>query len=279
MDKTTKTSATMYTVHTGTRVDQIELEKIYSKHQLLDVLRKEYMKIANEYPDTDNQKFLCETMVQMFLHRQADPVTLVGVLSPKYGFPQEVADKLLVICDLGYIDFDTVSKKFIVKYDVSLEIQEKLKLYQYPLPMITKPKVVKDNLSTGYETVKGLIVLNGSKYFLDKDMCLDHINRSNSVPLELNMECIYSDEGKYVKPNRKPGEDFMDYSKRLKQSSVFYDTSVDVMIALRKLSKQLYLTYKYDRRGRTYCSGYHVSTQGTDYNKAVLEFAHKEIIT
>lgn len=37
-------------------------------------------------------------------------------------------------------------------------------------------------------------------------------------------------------------------------------------------------SHKYDRRGRTYAVGYHVNSQGTDYNKSVLELSRKEII-
>jgi DNA-directed RNA polymerase len=39
---------------------------------------------------------------------------------------------------------------------------------------------------------------------------------------------------------------------------------------------RFWLTHKYDKRGRTYCQGYHVSYQGNDYNKACIEFADGE---
>jgi DNA-directed RNA polymerase len=38
------------------------------------------------------------------------------------------------------------------------------------------------------------------------------------------------------------------------------------------------MTHKYDKRGRTYSQGYHIQPQGSDWNKAVIEFADKEIV-
>ncbi len=77
----------------------------------------------------------------------------------------------------------------------------------------------------------------------------------------------------------KEGENYDEFRKRLKQASVFYGVSVEVMEGIAELSPVLYLTHKYDRRGRCYASGYHINPQGTDYNKAVLQLAHKEKLT
>ena len=260
---------------------QKEVEKLFSKYQLLPVLREQFKELVEEYPNEEDHEFLANALAQIYLHRQADVPTMVGILSPRYGTPQEVADKLLLACELDYLDFDTTNPekhKFVVKYDVSKDIQEELNNYQYPLPMITKPNKVKNNTDTGYETIRNLIVLNGSEYFKDKDMCLDHINRVNSVALSLDMKSVKSEEGKYIVPTRNIGEDFVDFRKRMKQSSVFYDNSLSIMEGINQLSDKIYLTHRYDRRGRTYCSGYHINSQGTDYNKAVLQLHKKELV-
>lgn len=261
-----------------TKDTQIGLETLFSKHQLLPVLREEFMELAKDCVVVE-PAFAAEALAQIYLHRQADPATMVGILSPKYGTPQTVADKLLLLCDVDYIDFHEMTEKFTVKYDVSEDVQKMLDRYQYPLPMVTKPNPVVKNYDTGYETIKGSAILNGSAYFDDKDICLDHLNRANSVALAIDIRTFHSEEGKYLRPTRKPGEDFIEFRKRQKQSDTFYATSVDVMESLVQLSDELYLTHKFDRRGRCYASGYHVNSQGTDYNKAVLKLAKKELIT
>lgn len=258
---------------------QSDLETLYSKHQLLPVLRAEFQEIAEKYPLEEFQPFICDMLAQICLHRQANPPTMVGLLSPKYGTPQEVADTLLLMCEFDYIDYSEVTGNFLIKYDISEDIQIMLDRYQYPLPMIVEPNKIENNFSTGYHTITGSVILNGSKYFANLDVCLDHLNRMNAVPLVLDFAVINSNEGRYIKPTRKDGETYEDYLRRLKQASVFYNVSVEVMEDIAKLSDVLYLTHKYDRRGRCYASGYHINTQGTDYNKAVLQLAHKEILT
>ena len=42
---------------------------------------------------------------------------------------------------------------------------------------------------------------------------------------------------------------------------------------------KFYLNHKVDKRGRIYCSGYHITTQGTAFKKASIELAHEEIVT
>lgn len=262
---------------TPSKDTQTGLEELFGKHQLLSVLREQFHEMGDEQLVVE-PAMATEALAQIYLHRQADVPTMVGILSPKYGTPQEVADKLLLLCEIDYLDFQESSQKFIVKFDVSEDVQEMLDRYQYPLPMVIPPKHVSENWHTGYMTIKGSVVLNGSEYFDDKDMCLDHLNRANSVALSLNMDVVYSEEGKYIRPTRNPGEDFADFRKRQKQADIFYATSVDVMETLHSLSDELYLTHKFDRRGRCYASGYHCNTQGNDYQKAVLQLANKEVI-
>lgn len=257
---------------------QTGLEELFSKHQLLPVLREQFAEMGDDQIVVE-PAMATEALAQLYLHRQADVPTMVGILSPKYGTPQEVADKLLMLCEIDYMDFQESSEKFIVKYDVSEDVQEMLDRYQYPLPMVVPPRPVRKNHHTGYMTINGSVVLNGSDYFDDKDMCLDHLNRANSVALALAMDVVHSEEGKYIRPTRNPGEDFAEFRKRQKQSDVFYATSVDVMESIHALSDELFLTHKFDRRGRCYASGYHISTQGDDYRKAVLQLANKEVIT
>lgn len=255
------------------------LEHLFNKFQLMKILRSEFETIVNEEACAEalvEPAMAIEALSQMYLHRQADPETMVGILSPKYGTAQEVANKLLILVEMDYFDFNEDLDRFIVRFDLSDDVKEMLDRFQFPLPMVVKPLPVKDNFDTGYLTMKSLLVLNGSDYFRDVDLCLDHLNRANAVALEMNFDVINSDQGKFVKPVRQIGEDFDEYRKRLKQAEQFYETSISVMEQISQLSDEVYLTHRYDRRGRVYASGYHVNTQGDDYRKAVLNLRNKE---
>lgn len=251
---------------------QRNLEELYSKNQLIPVLRDQFSEVSED-------PFEIDVLVQIYLHKQADVPTMVGIFSPKWGEPDEVARMLLECCDKDLMDYDINTDKFSLCYEITKDVEEMLARYQYPLPMVVQPKkVTKIFGHCGYNYNKSSMVLNGSPVFDDEDICLDHINRLNAIPLTLNMEVVSSEQGLAIPPQRKQGEDFKKFKKRKKQYEVFYDTSVDVMEGLMSLTDTIYLTHKYDRRGRSYACGYHVNSQGTDYNKAVLELARKELI-
>jgi len=252
---------------------QRNLEELYNKNQLLDVLRDQFG------PLTDDP-FKLDCVVQIYLHKQADLPTMVGLFSPKWGTPQEVAHLLMEVVEDDLIDFDMDEERFILKYGITQDVEDALAMYQFPLPMVIPPqKVTRNNMGSGYIDTRGHIILNGSDIFKEEDVCLDHINRANSVALTLNMNVVASAEGNMIIPKRKIGEGFEDFRKRRKQAEVFYNTSVEVMQGMMTLGNQFWLTHKYDRRGRTYTVGYHINSQGTDYNKAVLELARKETLT
>lgn len=265
--------------------NQKDLELLYSKYQLLPVLREEFMAVATEHPDEEMHEFIADVLSQISLHRQADAETMVGIFSPKYGSPQEVADKLLQLCELDYLDMkEKIQDRhstwvFIVKFDISDDVKEMLDKYQFPLPMLIEPKRLKHNFDTGYLTILQPVILNGSDYFDDQDVCLDHLNRMNRVPLEINMEVVHSAEGRFIVPTREADEDYKDFKKRSLQATKFYETTVAVMETLQTLANRFYLTHKYDRRGRCYAAGYHVNSQGDDYRKAILVLHDKEIVT
>lgn len=258
---------------------QANLEVLFHKHQLIPVLREQFKPVLEKL-NLDYDPMKVDVLVQIYLHKQADLPTMVGLFSPKWGSPQEVADLLYECVEDDLMDFDMETKKFILNYSVSTEVQDLLDMYQYPLPMVVPPKrITNNNMGSGYITEKGRIVLNGTSVIDDEDLCLDHINRANNVKLTLNVDVIASPEGNRIKPVRRAGESYPEFEQREKQSKTFYETSVDVMQGMLTLGNEFYLTHKYDRRGRCYAMGYHINSQGTDYNKAVLELARKEKLT
>jgi hypothetical protein len=42
-------------------------------------------------------------------------------------------------------------------------------------------------------------------------------------------------------------------------------------------NKPFYFLHKYDSRGRIYSQGYHINIQGTEYDKAILDFAERKV--
>lgn len=262
---------------------QKQLEVLFNKNQLLPRMRKEFedskeidFKAFAAYLEID-YKLLIDAMVQIALHKRADIQTMIGSLMSHSDDAQYIADCLYKMAENDCFNYDPTIDKFGVIYEISEDVQMELEAFQYPLPIVSAPNPVRTNRDTGYYQTKGSIILKKNHH--EMDVCLDHINRMNNQRL-----CINWDVANYVKDSRpnmdkpKEGETRQDYEKRVKAFEKYSRTAKEVMELVTKEGNNFSLAHKYDKRGRTYACGYHINFQGTSYNKAVIEFADKELV-
>ena len=264
---------------------QIELEKMYSKSQLLDTIRQEFIEarfenaLAEKDIDTD---FGIEFLTQLYLHKRADIPTLVGLLKRFFeGYSetpaQACADEIYKMCVANFADWSGVAQSVIMKYNITADVQERIDLFQYPLPMVEEPMEVTNNRMTGYQTIRGSLILK--KNHTEDDICLDHINRVNSIPLAINADVVAFVDNQWKNlDHKKIDESDEDYKSRVKAFEKYTSSSKDVIAGIMAQGDRFWMTHKYDKRGRTYCQGYHVTYQGNDWSKACIQFADKELI-
>lgn len=263
---------------------QKEMEELFSKHQVMHFLKsicldRGYDKdlIEADIP----VPFGLDLLSQMMLHKRANVVTLVGLLRSHFSFSetadQDCADMLIRAVEADAVDYDEDTGVFIVAHDISGEEQYELDKFQYPLPMIEHPEPVTNNKETGYQTITGSIILKQNHH--NNDVCLDHINRVNDIPLSINPDVVAFMQVQWKGIDKaKEDESYQDFKKRQKAFQKYNRTSREVLAALMAAGNRFWLTHKYDKRGRTYCQGYHVSYQGADWNKACIELANGELL-
>jgi hypothetical protein len=272
---------------------QYVLEDLYNKNQALPRLREEFQVPEIIEHCEEHQvplDFAVDLLAHMALHKRVPIGTLVGILHrhfvanpdaiPSTEELQICADMVLKAAEVDLVDWDDLAKQFVIRIDVSLHVYEDLDRYQYPLPLVVPPREVRTNRDTGYHSqgsAKGSIILKHNHH--DDDVCLDHINRVNQVTLTLNPDTVAMVQNKWRHLDRqKDGEIRDDYLKRVKAFEKYDRVSRDVIAHLMMLGNEFYLTHRYDKRGRCYAQGYHVNPQGNDWNKAVIEFAEKEVV-
>lgn len=263
---------------------QIELEKLYNKNQLMARLRREY-RIAPVIEHCEKNgiplDFAMDLLAQAYLHRSTTVGVLVGVLCKHFeGLDdglQKCADMILKAARANLINYDGITRKVSCRLPVSEDVQEELDRYQFPMPMIVAPKEVKNNRDTGYYTSRGSIILKNNHH--EDDVCLDHINRMNSIELSINETVTSSILNGWKHIDRVlPDESIEDFQKRRKSFEKYNRTARDVLDHLTMAGNRFHITHRYDKRGRTYSQGYHVNPQGNDWNKASIEFADKELV-
>jgi len=262
---------------------QIELECLFSKNQLIPRIESEFVNCDSfDFAALFNEigipiDFGIALLIQMALHKRASVTTLVGCLRHHCTHAQEVADFLLKAAKNNIVNYDVSTRTFIVNFTISDDVQAELDKFQFPLPMVVRPKEVKTNRDTGYLTTSGSIILKNNHH--SDDVCLDHINHANKVKFVINPVTVKMVKNRWRNLDKpKTGESIEDFQKRKKAFEKYDNTVKDVIDLLLKEGNIFYLTHKYDKRGRVYCQGYHVNYQGAPWNKAVVEFAHQEVI-
>lgn len=141
---------------------------------------------------------------------------------------------------------------------------------QYLPPMVCEPRTLTNNFSSGYLTHNDSLILGGPINHHDGDICLDVLNTMNQVALKLNLEFLCTHEEMPTFELDTPDKT-RQWANFKKQSYRFYDL-------MQSQGNRFFLTHKVDKRGRIYAQGYHITTQGTAFKKAMIELEQEEYI-
>lgn len=268
---------------------EIELERLFNKNQTHSRIDREFRECKQfnfaKYMDDNGipQSFGFDLLVQMVLHKRCDLPTLVGILRKHFkgaNASQQAADMLVVAAKADLVNWSPALEIFIIhdRLNITPDVQAELDRYQFALPMVVPPIPLRTNKSNAHLMGKdGSVILRNNHH--DEDVCLDHLNRLNAIKFTLDNDTanmIANTWRNLDKP--KNGEKKQDYDKRVRAFNKFDLTAREVMDLITKLGNEFHLTHKYDKRGRTYCQGYHVNYQGAPWNKAVIQLAEKEIV-
>ena len=142
-------------------------------------------------------------------------------------------------------------------YKLSYEVKQRLAKLQYLPPMKSRPLKWTNNTNGGWLWESKHLVLGNQFTKHDKPLAYDVINKLQSVAWEI-------DANTYL---------FEKESNRAINRQQFLSVIDDY------LGKHFYFVWRYDSRGRSYSSGYHLNLQTNEYGKALLSLHKKELIT
>ena len=223
------------------------------------------------------KKFNLKLLICIFLHKRTDITVLVPQLANVFNKDYQLtADLIVKAAELDLLDYDPSTEKFIVRYVLDKDSQKALDKFKYPSPLLVEPKEVISNKSCGYHTYDSPIILQSINYH-DKDVCLDFINKINRIKYKLNLDACHNTQDKHKrKLKRKTHESLEEYMSKKKQHNIYISESKGIIDNMG--NRPFYLTNRYDKRGRHYCNGYSVNTQGNNWNKACINFYNNEIV-
>lgn len=185
-----------------------------------------------------------------------------------------IAEITAVLCETDLFDLTQANRfgswNIISNITLSLQLQEYIANCAYLPPLVHPPKKLRHNRDTPYLTIgQDSVILNKGHH--GDDVCLDVLDSKNSVALSLDLEFLSKVEEMPNSELESPEKQTM-WLNQKRQSHEFY-------LLMAGQGNKFYLHHKYDKRGRIYANGYHISTQGAPYKKAMLEFAHKQVVT
>lgn len=237
--------------------------------------------------------------VTLLIQEPVQFTQVVGELAGTLGFSNKgdgiktIAEILAVLCETDLFEIMKDDKYASLTIVSNFGMPEKLgafiKQTKFLPPMICPPRKVRTNYDSGYLTKKESLIL-GNGNFHEGDICLDSINRFNQIPLSLDTELLktYSEPPlDFDTPEKRtkwetthPGESWeMELQDRKDKWTKMVTDSYKVYVDLVHQGNEFWITHKVDKRGRTYSQGYHCSTQGNSFRKAIINFHEKELIT
>ena len=205
--------------------------------------------------------------------------SIMAMLAARLGFNDKeaavttVGELLAVLCNTDAFDLLKEHKyaPIQVRSCIALpaSVMKHIEESEYLPPMVCIPLELTHNFSSGYLTHNDSLIL-GSGNHHDGDICLDVLNTMNQVALRLDTEFLskVEEEPTFELDDAQKARVWHDFKT---QSYQFYKLMVDG-------GNKLYMTHKVDKRGRIYSQGYHITTQGTAFKKAMLEFANEQLV-
>ena len=206
-------------------------------------------------------------------------VSVTSQLSVRLGFDDRadgirtVAEIIAVLAVLDIYDMDKASTYASVTVTSRIPLPEDLihraQQMEYTPPMVVQPRDLTHNFESPYLSYNECQIL-GPHNGHEGDICLDVINTQNRVALSLDM-------GFLCKVDELPSYE-LDTPNKGQLWDQFLKTSREIYLLLHRAGNRFYLTNRVDKRGRMYAQGYHVTTQGTPFKKAMIELADAEVV-
>jgi hypothetical protein len=230
--------------------------------------------------DMDMRALVTELFIGIaYVLREELFTSVTAQLASRLGFNDKteaittVSELIAVLCETDVFDINKAERSASLMILSGINLPDDLVQFieesQFLPPMVCEPLELTHNFSSGYLTHNSSLIL-GSGNHHDGDLCLDVLNLCNSVPLQLDTQFLSTVEENptFALDDQDKVEDW----KRFKEHSyMFYEL-------MANNGNRFHFTHNPDKRGRLYCHGYHLSTQGTAFKKAMIEFAEEELV-
>lgn len=239
--------------------EQLIWESEYNNLQEYKLLQDDFITVIPENIDPRKRKIYAKILTQTYLYKRMNIPTIVGCIRSSCESAQEAADLVVDCINNNWVKYDSYRKEITVKYAPEDEIVQKMEQFQFPPPLLCRPRPIKKNLNSPYYSIKVDNVILNQKYLpKDKkiDACLDHINRMNQVAFKLNMDVVEAIDNHWEGTlHPKEGETQEEFNKKVKAFQKYDRNAHHLIKMIENTGNKFYLAHHYDKRGRIYSQG------------------------
>jgi hypothetical protein len=259
----------------------IKALKKYIKKSYYDSKNNRLNHLKFVLEDVTYEGMIIEVMASIVSIETQTIQSVVGRIAPLLKYDdifdgiKTAAEIVVILAQFGLYDvirgMDSETGTMLVKSNLVLE-DETLTFIantKYLPPMICPPKRITHNMSNGYFTCNKSVILKSGNHH-NKYQNLKALNIANQVSMSLDLFVLgnFKEEAKHE----------LDTPEKVKAHNELVGSSTIVYEEILKQGNVFWFSNRYDKRGRMYCSGYHVSIQSTEYKKALINLSKKEII-
>jgi hypothetical protein len=194
-------------------------------------------------------------------------------LDDKRDAIQTVAELCAVLCWTGAFTLwkESLEDQMMFKSNLLFpnHLMDCINRSMYLPPMVAEPSDITSNFESPYLTHNDCRILGKQNGHMG-DLCLDVLNTQNQTTLKLATDFLSTVE-------EEPTYELDTLEKHREWKQFKYD-SYCVYAMIAEQGNKFWLDNKWDKRGRLYSQGYHITTQGTAFKKAMIELNHEELI-
>jgi hypothetical protein len=198
---------------------------------------------------------------------------MVGMLASRFDIEDHIdavktaAEVTAIISKTGLINIERSGSGNYIMISTKYGLDEELPEPERHAILMKNPPIMVSNRHLEHG---GSLILGGSQNHHDGDICLDHLNRMNGIKLKLNRQ--------FLRKYEEAPTFALDSKEKREQWEDFITNSYRAYIKLVRAGNRFYLEHNYDKRGRTYAEGYHISTQGSSFKRSIVQLADAELV-
>jgi hypothetical protein len=182
-----------------------------------------------------------------------------------------IAEVIALISQTGLIKINRTGSGNYIMISTEYDI-ENIPDLDFHAILMEQPPVFTENRHEEF----GSFILGGRINYHTGNICLDHLNRMNSIQLKLNKPFLrkYEEAPTFTFTDKDGNYD----PDKEHQWELFIANSYRSYIKLVRAGNRFHLLHRYDKRGRCYAAGYHINTQGSSFKKAIVQLANAEVV-